>query len=407
VAPEKNLTPSCWLIFGGGRGKRYHVLVMVDVRRNNRVFISVNDPSADGHCAGLISALKRMGGPFEFVGLGGPKMAAAGCELIESTVGRAVMTYAAFAHVGHYYRLVQRVRRHLQEHPVDLVIVCDSPSFNFHVAQAAKRAGVKTLFYVAPQLWAWGGWRIHKLRRLCDRLCCLLPFEEDWFRQRGVDTTFVGNPLLDRLPSDWASLRKDYAGFDPQKVKIALMPGSRLAEIESLWRPMQEIAVELKRRYSGASFTAVAASDQRRQLLERTQIPGFACEYSVDTVRQTAAAADFSMVASGSATLEVASSGCPMVVMYQTNRILWQLAGRWLVHPKFFTLVNLLADRELVPEFMPYFTSIEPIVRRIDGYLQDASRLTQTSNNLIDMVEPLTHKKASDEVARVVIEMLK
>lgn len=379
---------------------------MVDVKKNKRIFVSVNDPSADVHCAGLISALKRIGSPVEFVGIGGPKMAAAGCELIESTVGRAVMTYTAVAHVGHYYRLVQRVRRYLQEHPVDLVIVCDSPSFNFHVAKAAKRAGLKTLFYVAPQLWAWGGWRIHKLRRLCDRLCCILPFEEDWFRHRGVDTTFVGNPLLDGLPNDLTGVRKDYSQFDPQDAKIALMPGSRLAEIESLWRPMQEIAVELELRNPGMIFVAVPASRERRRLLERTQIPSFTCEYSVDTVRRTAAAVDFSLVASGSATLEVASSGCPMVVMYQTNRLLWQLVGRWLVHPKFFTLVNLLADRELVPEFMPYFTSTEPIVQRIDGYLRDAHLLTRTSNDLIDMVESLTHKKAGEEVARVVVEML-
>jgi lipid-A-disaccharide synthase len=379
---------------------------MIDVKKNKRVFVSVNDPSADVHCAGLISALKQTGVSFEFVGIGGPKMTAAGCELIESTVGRAVMTYTAFAHVGHFYRLVQRVRRYLQEHPVDLIIVCDSPAFNFHVAKAARRAGIKTLFYVAPQLWAWGGWRIHKLRRLCDKLCCILPFEEDWFKRRGVDTTFVGNPLLDGLPGDLTSVRKDYSHFDPQRAKIALMPGSRLAEIESLWRPMQEIAVELKRRYPGVRYTAVAASEERRRLLEQTQIPGFACQYSVDTVRQTAAAVDFSIVASGSATLEVASSGCPMVVMYQTNRILWQLAGRWLVHPKFFTLVNLLADRELVPEFMPYFTSTEPIVQRIDGYLHDRGLLTWTSNALIDMVEPLTQKKAGDEVARIVVEML-
>jgi lipid-A-disaccharide synthase len=169
---------------------------------------------------------------------------------------------------------------------------------------------------------------------------------------------------------------------------------------------MQEIAVELKRRHPGASFTAVAASEERRQLLERTRIPGFACEYSVDTVRRTAAAVDFALVASGSATLEVASSGCPMVVMYQTNRVLWKLVGWWLVHPKFFTLVNLLADRELVPEFMPYFTSIDPIVLRINDYLQDRSLLTRTSNEMVDLVEPLARKNAGEEVARVVVEML-
>lgn len=379
---------------------------MADVK-NRRVFISVNDPSADVHCAGLISALKQMDVPIEFVGIGGPKMAAAGCELIESTVGRAVMTYNAIAHVGHYYRLVQRVRRYLQEHPVDLVIVCDSPSFNFHVAKVARQLGIKTLFYVAPQLWAWGGWRIRKLRRSCDKLCCILPFEEPWFRHRGVDTTFVGNPLLDRLPTDLTGFRKDYSRFEPGRAKIALMPGSRMAEIESLWRPMQEIAVQLKQKHQGVSFVAVAASDERRRLLERMQIPGFQCEYSVDTVRDTAAGVDFSIVASGSATLEVASSGCPMVIMYQTNRFLWHLIGRWLVHAKFFTLVNLLADRELVPEFMPYFTSVEPIARRVDAYLQDSKLLTRVSSDLIDVVEPLTQKKAGPETARVVVEMLR
>jgi len=372
-----------------------------------RVFISVNEPSADAHCAGLISALRRTGVDFECVGIGGPKMAAAGCEVIESTVGRAVMTYKAVAHVVHYYKLVKRVQRYLRENPVDLVIVCDSPSFNFHIAKAAKKAGTKTLFYVAPQLWAWGGWRIGKLRRRCDKLCCILPFEQEWFARRGVDATFVGNPLLDKMPDDLTSFRKDYSNFDPRSAKIALMPGSRLAEIESLWRPMQEIAVQLKGKYRQAEFVTVAQNAERRELLEQNQIPGFACEYTVDSVRDTADTVDFSVVASGSATLEVASAGCPMVVMYQSSRILWHLVGRWLVRPKFFTLVNLLADRELVPEFMPYFTAIDPIVRKIDAYLGDLDELSRISSDMIDVVEPLSKRKAGDEVARVVVDMLK
>ncbi len=381
-------------------------MTMTDVKKK-RVFISVNDPSADAHCAGLIAALKQAGTPAEFVGIGGPKMAAAGCELLESTVGRAVMGYNAVAHLGHYYRLMGRVRDYLRDHPIDLVIVCDSPSFNFHVAKAAKTAGIKTLFYVAPQLWAWGGWRIHKLRRLCDKLCCILPFEESWFQERGVDTVFVGNPLLDKLSRDLAGLRKDYSHFDPRRARIALMPGSRSAEIETLWRPMQEIAGRLKQKYPNMSFVAVAASEERRRLLEQTQIPGFTCEYSVDTVRDTASRVDFSLVASGSATLEVASSGCPMVILYQTNRFLWHLIGRWLVRPKFFTLVNLLADRRLAPEFMPYFTSVEPIIGAVDDYLQNKDLLTRTSNELIDMVEPMARKKAGEAVAAVVMEMLR
>ena len=120
----------------------------------------------------------------------------------------------------------------------------------------------------------------------------------------------------------------------------------------------------------------------------------------------TADTVDFSLVASGSATLEVASAGCPMVVMYKTNRVLWHLLGRWLVRSKFFTLVNLLADRPLVREFMPYFVSTAPIVDHVSNLLRSPKTLNRISNELIDLVEPLTQKKAGQEVARIVLDML-
>ncbi len=379
---------------------------MADTKKTYRLFVSANDPSADVHCAGMIRALKASGRQIEFVGIGGPKMAEAGCELIENTVGGAVMTYKAVAHAGHYYKLIKRIGRYFREQAVDLVIVCDSPSFNFHVAKAAKRAGIRTVFYVAPQLWAWGAWRIGKLRKCCDKLCCLLPFEERWFGDRGVDTTFVGNPLLDKMPDDLTSFRKDYSNFDPRQARIALMPGSRLAEIESLWQPMQEIALLLRREFPRTRYVAVATNEDRRALLERQQMPGFSCEYSVDSVTDTADTVDFALVASGSATLEVASAGCPMVVMYQTNRWLWRLVGRWLVRSKFLALINVLADRRLVPEFMPYFVSVAPIADQVSNLLRSSKTLSRLSNDLVDVVEPLTGKKAGEEVARIVLDML-
>jgi len=379
---------------------------MADLQKTYRVFVSVNEPSADAHCAELVGALKEMHPNIECVGIGGPKMAAAGCELLENTVDRAVMTHKAIAHAGHYYKLIKRMARYLREHPVDLVVVCDSPAFNFHIAKAAKRAGTQTLFFVAPQLWAWGGWRIRKLRRCCDKLCCLLPFEEQWFGRRGVDTTFVGNPLLDNLPDDLTSYRKDYSGFDARQARIALMPGSRMGEIESLWRPMQEIALRLKHDFPAAQFVAVVNNQERKALLSQMEIPGFHCEYSIDSVIDTADGVDFCLVASGSATLEVASAGCPMVVMYQTNRILWDLFGGLVVHAKFLSLVNLLADRAVVPEFMPYFKSIDPIVEKVAGFLKSPQTLDRISNELIDVVEPLTGKRAGVEVARIALDML-
>jgi lipid-A-disaccharide synthase len=399
---------------------------MPEKDKTYRVFISVAEPSADAHCASLITTLKQGGYDIEFFGVGGYKMAEAGCKLLRPPwrIAKAAMIYNAFSQIGCYYKLIKRISRFLKSNKIDLVIVCDSPSFNFHIAKAAKKAGIKTLFYVAPQLWAWGGWRIGKLRKFCDKLCCILPFEQDWFIERGVGATFVGNPLLDELKPDLRSFRRDYTDFNPRrKLRIALMPGSRAAEINSLWRPMQNIALRIKDKYPAAMYVTVAVDAERKELLQAAQIPGFECQYTIDAVSDTASRADFALVASGSATLQVAAVGCPMVIMYQSSRILWHLAGRWLVKTKYLSLVNILADREsvdpaspepgrrtsdgLVPEFMPYFSSIEPIVQRIEELLEDRGKLAQISDALIKLTKPLASKKAQQEVAKIVFEMLR
>jgi len=371
-----------------------------------RIFISAAEPSADAHCAGLIAALQKSSYDIELVGVGGPKMAEAGCKLLETTGAKAAMIYKAFSQVGSYIKLIKRLTRFLKTHKIDLVIVCDSPAFNFHIAKAAKKAGIKTLFYVAPQLWGWAGWRIRKLRKCCDKLCCILPFEQNWFSEKGVDTTFVGNPLLDELQPCLHSYLKNYADFDPKNLRLALMPGSRAAEIDSLWQPMQQIALRIKKKYPAATFITVAVDAKRKQALKAAQIAGFECQYTIGSVSETAAAADFALVASGSATLQVAAVGCPMVIMYQSSRILWHLIGRWLLKTKYLSLVNILAGKELVPEFMPHFSSIEPIVQSIEQLLEDKDKLAQISNELIKLAEPLAEKKARDEVANIVIEML-
>lgn len=378
---------------------------MSNEKNNFRIFLSAAEPSGDAHCASLITALKETGCDIEFVGVGGPKMADAGCELLESTVGKAAMLYNAFTQVAHYYKLVKRIERYMSSNKVDLVIVCDSPSFNFHVAKRGKKSGAKTLFFVAPQLWAWGGWRIHKLRKCCDKLCCLLPFEQDWFGDRGVDAVFVGNPLLDELTIDPAHHQR-YKQFEPEKAKIAIMPGSRPAEIDSLWKPMQQMAMRITEKYKQATFVTVAVNAKRQKLLKDAQIPGFECEYSVDSVNKTAGDVDFSIVASGSATLEVAAAGCPMVIMYQSNKILWHLFGWWLIKTKYLSLVNILAGREIVPEFMPYFTLIDPIVDSIDGFLQSKDSLGKLSRELTELTAPLAEKKACKEVAKIALSEL-
>ncbi len=379
---------------------------MPDTDKKYRIFLSAAEPSADAHCAGLITSLQQRGYDIEFVGVGGPKMAAAGCNLLESTTGKAAMIYNAFKEVLHFIGVVRRIKRYFKNNKVDLVIVCDSPSFNFHVAKAAKSAGIKTIFYVAPQLWAWASWRIRKLRKFCDKLCCILPFEQDWFGQRGLEAVFVGHPMLDELHIDLPGQRRNYADFNPANSRIAIMPGSRNAEINSLWPPMQQIATRLKKKYPEMTFVTVAVDAEKELILKEKQIPAFDCQYTIGSVNETARSADFAIVASGSATLEVTAAGCPMVIMYQSSWILWHLVGWWLVKSRFLSLVNILAEKELVPEFMPYFTSIDPIVESIENLLEDSNGLSQLSGDLINLVKPLAEKKASEEVAVIVVDML-
>ncbi len=371
-----------------------------------RIFISAAEPSGDAHCADLIIALKQSGRNIEFVGVGGDKMAAAGCELLERTVDKAAMTYKAFRYVFGFCKLILRLGRFLKKNKVDLVIVCDSPAFNFHIAKAAKKAGIKTMFYVAPQLWAWGSWRLKKLAKYCERLACILPFEQDWFGSRGLDVTFVGNPLLDDLDTNLTANKKTYRDYKPNEAALALMPGSRAGEIEALWPAIQQIALGIKRKYPKISIAAVAVDEKGKDVLKSMQVLGFRCRYIIGSVTEAARSADLSIVASGSATLQVAACGCPMVIMYQSSRLLWHLFGRWLVKTKYLSLVNILAEEELVPEFMPYFSSLEPIIRTVEQLLEEKDQLAKTSEELIRLVEPLRRGNAAENTAQIALDML-
>lgn len=379
---------------------------MMQKDKKYRIFISAAEPSADDHCANLITAFRSGGHDnIELVGIGGPKMAQTGCEILQRTGEKATMALGPLTQLGYYYKLLKRIKLYLKSNKVDVVVVCDSPAFNWHVAKFAKKIGIRTVFYVAPQLWAWAGWRIRKMRRSCDKLCCLLPFEQDWFANRGVETIFVGNPMLAAIPIEWGR-QKDYTDFDPKNVRVAIIPGSREAELKTLWQPMQQIAMRIKAKYSGAKFVTVAVDEKRRKALEENQVPGFQCDYAINAVCRTAETADFAIVASGSATLEVAAMGCPMVVMYQASKVGWYLAAKWLIKTKYLCLVNVVAGKELVPEFMPYFNSIDPIVETIERFLDSKSELAKLSGELAELTRPLGEKNTGREVAKVILQML-
>lgn len=371
--------------------------------RKPHFFLSAAEPSADAHCARLIEALRSLHLGARFSGLGGEEMSRAGCSLLVNTTARAAMTYNVLGQLGWYRKIIKAAAESFRTDPPDVTIVCDSPALNFHIAKAAKGLHIKTLFYVAPQLWAWAPWRIGKLKRLCDKLCCILPFEEKWFASRGLDATYVGNPLLAGLPPI-SSLKSDISNVTTPC--IALMPGSRKAEIDTLWVPMQQVAIRTRERFPQAKFTAVAVNDEMLATLKSRQLKDLEIDYSIRSVYETARQSDFTLVASGSATLQVAAAGCPMVIMYQSSMILWHLVGRWLIKIPYLSLPNILAGKELVPEFMPYFTSVDPIAKMAIDLLSDQELLDWMRAGLLKVAEPLTAKNASENTAKIASAML-
>jgi lipid-A-disaccharide synthase len=393
-----------------------------------RIFISALEPSAEAHCANLIRAAGlltegpaadwpgtdhkhiplRQGPPaLQWAGLGGPKMAAAGCRLLANTVGRAAMIYNVFTQLGYYRTLLRNAVDYLQANTVDLVVVCDSPAFNFHIAKAAKKRGIPVLFYVAPQLWAWAPWRIYKLRRCCDRLACILPFEKEWFTKRGVPTDFVGNPLFDEIIFNPDQCYKSYGDYNPAAPKIALFPGSRNAEIQTLWPAMQKTAAQVARIHPKLQLFAAAADEEKLEILKANQIGNLSIEYQVGNVFSLARRVDLALVASGSATLQVAAAGCPMLVLYHSSPIVWHTVGRWLIRTRFLSLVNILASKELVPEFMPCLPRIETISARCSSMLDNKLALIQTSTALVELTRPFAKQKAADSTAQILLDMIK
>jgi len=381
-------------------------VVMVDADNTYRIFFSAAEPSGDKLCAKLINALNKTGYNFEISGLGGPNMAEAGCSIILDTTKRAAMTYNAFSQIFFFYNAAKKAKQHFAAVKPDLVVVCDSPSFNFHIAKAAKNAGIKTFFYVAPQLWAWAEGRIKKLKTLCTAgLAAILPFEPEWFAKRGLECKFVGNPLLEDIDLNSVATKR-YNNFSVSKAHVALMPGSRSAEIETLWPAMQQIARTLKARHPAIKITVVAANENIAQHLRSTEVKSLRCQFTVDSVFETAKKVDFSIVASGSATLQVAAAACPMVIMYQSSKFLWNLVGKRIVKTKYLSLVNILAQDRLVPEFMPYFESTAPIANVTESLLNNPEKLTNLSIALAELTKPLTGLKASQNAAQMIIEKL-
>ena len=274
-------------------------------------------------------------------------MQAAGVELVEHAGRLAVMGFVeVLKHIPLHYRLARELERRIRSGRVALVVLIDYPGFNMKIAAAARAAGVPVLYYITPQVWAWGAKRLGELARTITKAAVILPFEEALLREHGIDATFVGHPLLDRaraLPGR-AEARRTLGVGDSDRL-LALFPGSRAQEIARHLEPFVATARALQRR-DPALKVVVSAAPHVQIAPERCPYP-LVHSASFSVLR----AADAAMCKSGTTTLEAAVAGCPMVVAYRTSAITYAAAKR-LVRIPHIGLVNVVAGREVAPEFV-------------------------------------------------------
>jgi lipid-A-disaccharide synthase len=311
------------------------------------ILFVAGEASGDLHAAGVARALTARGAPFRLAGIGGNEMQAAGVELIEHAERLAVMGFVeVLKHIPLHYRLARELEQRIRSGRVALVVLIDYPGFNMKIAASARAAGVPVLYYITPQVWAWGAKRLRELARTITKAAVILPFEEALLREHGIDATFVGHPLLDRartLPGR-AEARRTLGVGDSDRL-LALFPGSRAQEIARHLDPFVETARALQRR-DPALKVVVSAAPHVEIAPERCPYP-LVHSASFSVLR----AADAAMCKSGTTTLEAAVAGCPLVVAYRTSAITYAAAKR-LVRIPHIGLVNVVAGREVAPEFV-------------------------------------------------------
>lgn len=369
-----------------------------------RILIITGEASGDLHGANLARALKARDPHVVLAGIGGAEMESAGVRLVRETGRLDVIGMVGLVTVLSVIRRFLAVRRLFRSEPWDAVVFIDHPGLNLRYAYFAKAAGLRVFYYIAPQIWAWRPGRIHWIKQRVDHVLVILPFEKAIYDRANIPCTFVGHPLLDAVGSDYdrPGLRQRF-GLAPEGPVIALLPGSRMREVESLLPIMLEAAEKLAQRAPQTQFLLAQASTIQDNLLESVlQKNSLSVKVVKEQASEVMAAADLALVASGTATLQAAVIGTPLILVYRTSALTFWLAF-FLIRVRWIGLVNLVAERTVVPELIQTDATGQRLYEEASRLLDDRFAYDEMKRGLAKVRASLGQPGASTRAAEVVL----
>ena len=375
---------------------------------SKKIMIVAGEQSGDLHGSNLVRAMHRIDPDLRFYGIGGRKMREAGVELIADAADMAVVGLTeVVGKLGMILGVMRRMKLALKKLKPALLILIDYPDFNLRLGKAAKKDGVRVFYYISPQIWAWRKGRIHKIREVVDKMAVILPFEEQVYRQVSMDVSFVGHPLLDVVKTKYArqeALRK----FDLQDgiTTVGLLPGSRKGEVSKLLPVMLKAARILMQSRPPVQFVLPLADALDRgfveEMIRQESVP---VRVVPNEIYDVIGVSDIVVVASGTATLETALLGTPMVIIYKVSPLSYYV-GTKVINVTHIGLANLIAGKTIVPELIQDDANPNRIAAEVIGILADESRMQRIKEELNQIREKLGSPGASEKAARLACDML-
>jgi len=378
-----------------------------------RIMIIAGEASGELHGAGVVAALKASRPGIDLFGIGGDRMEQAGCELVYHIERFSVMGITEVVrHLPFVRRALHRLDGLLESRRPDVLILIDYPDFNLRLARKARSRGIPVLYYVSPQVWAWRPRRIHTIVKLVDCMAVVFPFEVDLYEKAGGKVAFVGHPLLEVLESRQtrAGFCAD-AGLDPDRMIVGMLPGSRNMEVGSMLPAMVGTLKKVQRDLPGVQGViglapTVSRSDLAAHLAGKARLEDDASSVPVveNSTYEVMNHADLLLVASGTATLESACFGTPLLVLYRMSRLSWWIARR-LVNIPDIGLVNVVAGRRIAPEFLQDEVDPKVLSPVVMDLLREPEKRRAMTRELREVRERLGSPGASSRVAELALNL--